>query len=359
MDPDTILAWLAEQMNRSPRERVQKPFGVATGVVKSMWENPARTVADFTPGLGDGLALKDAWTFAQEDQPLLAALSAASIIPGVPGIARHLGKAGKAARAVGDADLPMDQASRLARARDMDFHVESPVYHGTSAPDDFDRFDLGADTEWPSRNQGLGVFTTHQPGSRNKGGAGFFAHDPSRGMESMSSAELDEFIREWVESVGNPGELSRILPLFMRSPKHRVATGDLGYERLRLDLAREDLPLDMQDYLARRGPGASQDPAFRNLRDQAAAMRGDEVRDRLMGQGYTGLRLRTPPPPPGQRLSTGLTAGETWDVVFDPANLRSIFAKFDPARLGDPDLLGAGAGLLAARHLTRPEEGGN
>jgi hypothetical protein len=126
MDPDAILAWLAERIGRSPRERMDDPRGAlgplaetmqgmaASGLraigegarvvpgpmqyagpfvgemAAGMVEHPARTAADFTPVVGDVLAAKDAKEFAQEGQWPLAALAAASIIPGVPAIHRTL-----------------------------------------------------------------------------------------------------------------------------------------------------------------------------------------------------------------------------------------------------------------------------
>lgn len=34
-------------------------------------------------------------------------------------------------------DLPMDEASRMGRAKDMGFDADAPLYHGTKSPDDF------------------------------------------------------------------------------------------------------------------------------------------------------------------------------------------------------------------------------
>lgn len=60
------------------------------------------------------------------------------------------------------AKLPMDQASRLARAKAMGFRIEEPVYHGTDRV--FDAFDLKAGGRTTgSRTAPLGVWASHSP----------------------------------------------------------------------------------------------------------------------------------------------------------------------------------------------------
>lgn len=66
-------------------ERIQTSAG---NVARQVAENPLRTAADLTPGVGDVLALKDAAGFAKEGRPWMAGLAAASVIPGVPSLVR-------------------------------------------------------------------------------------------------------------------------------------------------------------------------------------------------------------------------------------------------------------------------------
>ncbi len=56
----------------------------------------------------------------------------------------------------GSRDLPMDEASRMGRAREQGFDVDTPLYHGTSS--DFDEFRISEDGHF-----GPGVYLTRNP----------------------------------------------------------------------------------------------------------------------------------------------------------------------------------------------------
>lgn len=72
-------------------ERIQRS---AVNVGRQVAENPVRTIADLTPGISDALAVKDAFEFAKGGQPWMAGLAAASVLPGVPSIAKKVKKSG-------------------------------------------------------------------------------------------------------------------------------------------------------------------------------------------------------------------------------------------------------------------------
>ena len=80
----------------------------------------------------------------------------------VPGAGKLGGKAiGRAGKAIAEA-LPMDEASRMARAKEMGFFTDAPVYHGTAT--EFPAFSLTP----PARNSHgplaqTGVSTTRDP----------------------------------------------------------------------------------------------------------------------------------------------------------------------------------------------------
>lgn len=155
--------------------------------------------------------------------------------------------------------LPMDQASRLQRARDMGFDTETPLYHGTRR--DFDAF------MQPQKHSqyGPGVYTARNP---------------------------DEASR--YAMIGDNVEGSRVLPLYAKQGQY--ATGD------QIDkLAGE---------IARSGKASRRSEAYELAVKQ------------LMDEGYLGVD----------------TAGG-YRSVFDPRNIRSVNAAFDPSRAGENGLL--------------------
>ena len=89
--------------------------GLVRGVVEGLQRNPIGTVVDFSP-LGDAKALAyDAPREFSQGNTGMGLLALASAIPGIPGLGKLAGDAGGVVRS---ADLPMDEASRMARARD-------------------------------------------------------------------------------------------------------------------------------------------------------------------------------------------------------------------------------------------------
>lgn len=61
-------------------------------------------------------------------------------------------------------ELPMDEASRMARAKKMGFDVDTPVYHGTDAT--FSEFKV--DPYRLGKTLGPGVYTTPDPKSASR-----------------------------------------------------------------------------------------------------------------------------------------------------------------------------------------------
>ena len=126
------------------------------------------TAAQILSPVGVATSVEDAAYYAERGN-YPAMVAAALGIP--PVVGKPVGKAvGYAVRAA----LPMDQASRMARARDMGFYLEHPLAHGTAGPE-FKAFDLakgGATTgAAPAR---AGVFSEWHP-ERGAGIADYFA----------------------------------------------------------------------------------------------------------------------------------------------------------------------------------------
>lgn len=113
-------------------ERIQTSAG---NVARQVAEHPVRTAADLTPGVGDALALKDAFDFAKGGQPWMAGLAAASVLPGVPAVVK---KAKGVPKAGFDAVLsspPLGSAapSPLVRALTSGGDEALSVLHNTNA----------------------------------------------------------------------------------------------------------------------------------------------------------------------------------------------------------------------------------
>jgi hypothetical protein len=110
----------------APRDVTAGPSGTspAAGSFASL-QSIAELGGSFLPGIGDALGVRDAVRDVRDGNYGMAALNVASALP-VVGV---LGDAARAARKA--TDLPVDDAARMSRARDMGFDVDATVYHGT------------------------------------------------------------------------------------------------------------------------------------------------------------------------------------------------------------------------------------
>jgi len=124
-------------------------------------ENPLGDIAmGFTPA-GVVADVEDAGRAIRDRDLVGLGLAGIGFVPGVGDVAKGAGKAIR--RAV--SDLPMDEASRLARAREMGFDVDNRLYHGTSR--DIESFRPGS-----MGDIGPGIYLTNSPDV-----AKFFAGD--------------------------------------------------------------------------------------------------------------------------------------------------------------------------------------
>lgn len=103
----------------------------------------ARTGIDFVPGVGDIKSGAEAVAFAQEGRPGMAALSGLGALPFIPSVAGVVGKHAPDLAGKID-DLPMDEASRMGRARELGFYESMPLFHGTAK--DFKEFKMPTST---------------------------------------------------------------------------------------------------------------------------------------------------------------------------------------------------------------------
>ncbi len=173
------------------------------------------------------------------------------------------------------AEMPMDLASRMARAREMGFDTGTPLYHGTGQ--DFPAFDVNRAGAREASFYGEGVYSTAMP-------------DLAAEYTTTGNAAFD---------IGND---PNVIPLTARRPNEYVWRSD----------------------------------KFATSPEQSAA-----ITRRLKGAGYSGVRFENPD------AADWLTPQEVRNfevVTFDPRNIRSQFARFDP-RLSHLANLSAGIAL--------------
>lgn len=184
-------------------------------------------------------------------------------------------------------NLPMDQASRLARAREMGFDVDTPMYHGSNGPWDGDGF-------VPSKggNLGPGSYLSQEPRT---------ASGYAERLQGGDSHLMDN---------------GHVTPVYARG---KLATS-AEYDKY-LDAAKAD--------------------GF------AAQSKVDEAHRRLKADGFTGIR--------GDNMGRVVN-------VFDPADIRSPNAAFDPSKRHSTNLLASnpeeGSALPVALQAGKGEQKG-
>ena len=163
-------------------------------------------------------------------------------------------------------DLPMDEASRLARAREMGFDVDDVQYHGT-APSIYSDDNFSPD------------ITAFIPGVKGQLGAGVYvAPDVRKANKFASASEVNRGDFDPNKAVPKGGS---VLPVYIRS-SNPASYGEMRNAQYGLDNVS----------------------GFNDL-----SMRGTQA---LSDEGFTGVR----------------TGNE--ENVFDPSNIRSTNARFDP-----------------------------
>jgi len=209
---------------------------------------------------------------------------------------------------IASGDLPMDTASRMQRAEAMGFDPSNVAYHGTRA--DIAEFEPSA-----RGKMGPGIYTSPSPviaGSYSTPG-----HRIPRSGVYDDRGLLDE---ELLVSEG-----ANVMPLLLRGDR---------MERFEALKQNPDIPIAKLSEPTTEG--------------------ASELATRLEREGITGLEIQ----------GSGSDGMRSYNVreqnTFDPRNVRSLFAAFDPEYkgsniLGDRAVPVAGAGLLAAAALA-PEE---
>jgi hypothetical protein len=243
-------------------------------------------VADFAAGLQDRDLGRMGWATGGLLLPFVAGSTLRKVGQGV---AKKFGRGAKAAD-----ELPMDEASRMARAEEMGF--DKDVYHGTSVPEEITELRPSKTGEF-----GPGVYTTDTASE-----AARYSDMNFPGIVSAGWAELPTDLRR---------HRPRIMPLKIKLENPLRIT-------------------DPDEFWKRFGKEGATDRAA-----QEAAIEA----------GYDGI-IMTRPQMKWIEGSGSVPTGKTIEhqVVFDPKNIRSRFATFDPAQAGSASLIAGGAGLLGA-----------
>ena len=267
-------------------------YGDAWEGIKGVGPAAALMGASMIPGVGEGIdayelgaGLRDkdysraAWGGAGLALPFVAAGSLKKLAGSAGNVAEAATPpAQQAGRFFGD-DLPMDEASRMARAQEQGYTVDA--YHGTKG--DFGAFDM---SRAGASDPGL------------VGEAAYFSPGPELASHYAESARY------------GAGDAPGVLPAKLRLQN----------------------PLVINDGLLPDGRSLSALHPAGITRESAGA-----IREELRGMGHDGVEFRI--------------GGEPAQfAVFDPKNIRSRFARFDPSKADSSDLLAgiAGASLLGA-----------
>lgn len=183
-------------------------------------------------------------------------------------------------------DMPVDHASRMARAKDMGF--DEPGLHGTYAEEDYSTF------------------------GRPRASL--------RRESYFAPANKPDFASSF--AAGDEG--GRVLPVMLRSGDFLDGRGGAGNEKLMEILWDNNLDTDFRLHRT--------DGETKRLPDWGE----QNVIDAVNRSGATGLRLQERP-------------GMTSAAVFDPTAIRSRFAMFDPRlkHLANLSAAGVGAAYLA------------
>lgn len=264
------------------------------------------------------------------------------------------------------ASLPMDEASRMARAKEMG--LTNRVFHGTRR--DFPSFQVDSTDLAPDR--ALGVHLAKDPEVSNT-----FAGNPGGNVMDLLIPDDSKFYplhqREYEWARNKPD-----IPL-----SRRVATDQTSVNELMASVVYRDNPRMLERYLV-EARKIDPEEARKIAQDMVAGKRvtmptdgreytlssfiddfsgatpynesdriafNDYARQGLQDQGYVGVKYVNTAP-----METATASDPTSYIVFDPKNIRSRFAAFDPSKAGSSDLLasivgGVGAGAMMRQSL--------
>jgi len=283
--------------------------------------------ASVTEPAGTAIDLADfAIGFKEGDLPRMGWAAGGAALPFVAGstMRKVLGRGAKAAD-----ELPMDEASRMARAADQDFTINA--FHGTSvrsgAPfkrpsqevGDLERFHWGS--HFGTQKAANERLDDLRPRARNRYGKPSFDSrliKPAAGERIMPVKLRGKYLDIGNESAWHPEGL-------LETARRRgLITAD------ELEHAFDNVPLLRE---AELGPNYNK---HKHNEEVGIAMK-QAVTDLFKRKGFAGVSYK----------NDVEDAGSISYMVFDPANIRSsMAAAFDPAQAESASLVAGTAGLL-------------
>lgn len=231
--------------------------------------------------------------------------------------------------------LAMDAASRMKRAKALGFDTDKTWYHGTNkAFDTFSPEKRGSNTGAPSAD--VGYFFTDRPATASYYSSGNSGNIPAAAKEAALIRDGAEQMASLYEQMG---DVERAMP-------HRQRQAEAGGPSIIPTHLRMQNPL-IHDFKGR----VFRDESYRDIIDRAVAKGHDGVifKNTYDAGEYSKL----------DALLQGRLRPENIAVAFDPKNIRSKFAAFDPAKSDSANLLAANnpkaapAGILATSGLDR------
>jgi hypothetical protein len=247
------------------------------------------------PAINDDQAWADK-SAAMFDMTSLAPMAGAGVAM-TGALDNALGSAGGNLMKGATPDLPMDLASRMARAKEMGFDTDTPLYHGTR--NDFDAFSIEPE---PGRD----IF----------------------GVHLGTKEQADDIVKSsgyYKRNVGDYWPESRILPVYAKQG-NMLELPDLGQGNswdvgaLRYEMATRGIPFKGDDF----------NPTLA------------DVRKSLQDAGYDGIKYLN------EFEGTRDGSPQNSVMLFDPRNIRSVNAAFDPSKSDSANLLAANAPTGAA-----------
>jgi hypothetical protein len=287
--------------------------------------------------------------------------------------------------------LDLSQAARMGRARDMGFNTDKVVYHGSPSPgiEAFDPNLLGASTKAASAKKGFFFasepVTPHSYGNDymdysdpqylsklkwhtdkrdalNREISSHYYNSPIMSRYNEMQGRYQDLANQW-DAARNPAKKAALQQEFQKT-QDMLAAFDQNPEMV--DFRAKVAPLEEQaarfdTYLKNIQPPWSKDltvyPAYLKYSNPLEHdFKGERYRDVTYSDLLTKAKR-------GRRdaviMRNTYDGGPLTDVhvVFKPEQIRSAFAKFDPAKASSGDILagvapavaGAGLGIEAYR----------
>ena len=282
-------------------------------------------------------------------------------------------------------NLPTDEASRMARAQEMGFDPENIIYHGTHQRNKITAFD---DAKIGSAND-AGYYGKGHYFADSSGEAKYYGDNVGEYLTNAKLLDLSNTSGD-LTSVGHFEDFApKLDSIGALDTSQRQSLKSLKALQKHLDDNIEYLPAQNSDgsdgwFAKVRNPAPEYtDSIEMNLGPRGFAESKEAAKESLKHKLIYEMDYHHPEVFPGvadhhvslsDYVRTDLGSQELTDaaknagyegikfgdetVVFDPKNIRSTNAKFDPAKAGSADILAglAGLGVLGAGATALPQD---